>query len=118
MRIDHCKQPYRNGLMDEPAPHWPRDDALVGERDQVGTDKDALEAAVSQSAGAISLYLLLTILYLFGALCKKPLYQCVSMRYFERGLCLVLQIMGMLFHCFTQHYVQSLYSWAGKPYTC
>jgi hypothetical protein len=53
MRIDRCKQPYRSGLMDEPAPHRPRDYELVGERDQVGTGKDALEAAFSQSAGAV-----------------------------------------------------------------
>jgi hypothetical protein len=39
--------------MDEPAPHWPRDDELVGEKDQVRTGKDALEAAFSQSAGAM-----------------------------------------------------------------
>ena len=45
MHIYRCKQPYLSGLMDEPAPHWPRDYELVGELDQVGTGKEALEAA-------------------------------------------------------------------------
>jgi|SRR5688500_4498549 hypothetical protein len=54
MHIYRCKQPYLSGLMAEPAPHWLRDYELVGELDQVGTGKEALEAAFEKSQGAMN----------------------------------------------------------------
>jgi hypothetical protein len=54
MRIYRCKQFYMSGLADEPVPHWPRDYELVWEIDQMGTGKEALEAAFEKSQGAMN----------------------------------------------------------------
>jgi hypothetical protein len=52
MRIYRCKLQYLSGLMDEPAPCWPRDYESPEDMVQQGAGKEALQHAFRQCHAA------------------------------------------------------------------